>query len=75
MSNKTIALPQDVYSALKKKKKKGETFADTIKRLIYHEESKKEALDDLAGVFKEDDEWDQILEDIYVDREKQGRID
>ncbi len=70
MANKTISLPEDVYSVLKKQKRKGETFSDLIKRLIKDEKSKIKNLDELSGSLKEDDEWDQIIEDIYNDRNK-----
>ncbi|MHA1489717.1 MAG: antitoxin VapB family protein [Promethearchaeota archaeon] len=74
MANKTISLPEDVYSVLKKQKRKGESFSDLIKRLIKDEKSKTKNLDELSGSLKEDDEWDQIIEDIYNDRNKPARL-
>jgi predicted CopG family antitoxin len=74
MTQKTIALPDDIYMELKKRKQKGESFADLVGRLIQGEQQRKNDLDELAGAFEEDDEWDQILLDIYKDREKPARI-
>ncbi len=74
MSNKTIAVPQDVYHELKKEKKSGETYGEVIRRLIHSVKDKKIKLEELAGVFEEDDEWDEILENIYQNRLKKGRL-
>ncbi len=74
MVNKTISLPEDVYFALKKEKRKGESFPQLITRLIKEEKEKEKKLESLAGSFKNDDEWDDILEDIYEDRKKPARL-
>ena len=74
MKNKTISLPEDVYDKLKRQKKKGESFSDLIDRLIKEKKSKKQQLEALAGSLAEDNEWDQILEDIYEDRKRPARI-
>ncbi|MHA1522436.1 MAG: hypothetical protein ACTSRK_19885 [Promethearchaeota archaeon] len=36
--------------------------------------AKKIKLDDLAGVFEQDSGWDEILEQIYQNRLKKGRL-
>ena len=74
MANKTISLPLETYDKLRKEKRKGESFADLINRLLKKTKSKKKLLQDLAGAFEDDDEWDRILEDIYDDRKKPARI-
>ena len=74
MKNKTISLPEDLYDKLKKQKKKGESFPDLIDRLIKEKKSKKQQLEALAGSLKEDNEWDQILDDVYEDRKRPARI-
>jgi len=74
MANKTISLPLETYDKLRKEKRKGESFADLINRLLKKTKSKTKLLEDLAGVFEDDDEWDRILEDIYDDRKKPARI-
>ncbi|MHA2001005.1 MAG: antitoxin VapB family protein [Promethearchaeota archaeon] len=73
MAQKTISLPESVYKSLKKKKRKKETFADVILRLLHpdSEKSSKEIekyfgkLDEADG-----DEWDKIERDIYLNRKK-----
>ena len=74
MANKTISLPLETYDKLRKEKRKGESFADLINRLLKRTKSKTKLLEDLAGVFKDDDEWDEIIEEIYEDRKKPARI-
>ncbi len=74
MTNKTISLPEEVYSALKKQKREGESFPELISRLIKEKESSEKSLEKLAGCLKDDNEWDQILEDLYEDRKKPARL-
>jgi len=74
MANKTISLPLETYDKLRKEKRKGESFADLINRLLKRTKSKTKLLEDLAGVFKDDDEWDVIIEEIYKDRKRPARI-
>ena len=74
MKNKTISLPEDLYDKLKRQKKKGESFPDLIDRLIKEKKSRRQQLEALAGSLKEDDEWDQIVNDIYEDRKRPARI-
>ena len=74
MTNKTISLPEDIYLALKKEKRKGESFADLIFRLLKEEKEKERKLESLAGCWKDADEWDSILEQIYRDRKKPTRL-
>ena len=68
MVNKTISLPLEIYDKLHKEKRKGESFAELFNRLLERTKSKTMLLEDLAGVFKDDDEWDRIIEEIYEDR-------
>ena len=75
MANKTISLPLETYERLRKEKRKGESFADLINRLLKISISRKLLLEDLAGVFKEDDEWDTIVEDLYQERRYPARSD
>ena len=75
MANKTISLPLETYERLRKEKRKGESFADLINRLLKGSKSRKLLLEDLAGVFKEDDEWDTIVEDLYQERRYPARSD
>ena len=70
MANKTISLPLETYDKLRKEKRKGESFADLINRLLKRTKSKTKLLEDLAGVFKDDDIWDRIIEEIYEDRKR-----
>ena len=74
MANKTISLPLETYDKLRKEKRKGESFADLINRLLKRTKSKIKLLEDLAGVFKDDDEWDEIIKEIYEDRKRPARI-
>lgn len=74
MVNKTISLPFETYDKLRKEKRKGESFADLINRLLKRTKSRKKLLEDLTGVFKEDDEWDVIIEEIYQDRRRPARM-
>jgi len=74
MKNKTISLQEDVYDKLKRQKKKGESFSDLIDRLIKEKKSKKQQLEALAGSLADDNEWDQILEEIYEDRNRPARL-
>lgn len=74
MVNKTISLPLETYDRLRKEKRKGESFADLINRLLKRTKSKTKLLQNLAGVFEEDEEWDRIIEEIYDDRKKPARI-
>ena len=74
MVNKTISLPLETYDRLRKEKLKGESFADLINRLLKRTKSKTKLLQNLAGVFEEDEEWDRIIEEIYDDRKKPARI-
>jgi len=74
MANKTISLPLETYDKLRKEKRKGESFADLINRLLKRTKSKTKLLEDLAGVFKDDDEWDGIIEEIYEDRKRPARL-
>ncbi|TFF89087.1 MAG: hypothetical protein EU549_01805 [Promethearchaeota archaeon] len=73
MTNKTISLPEEIYFTLKKEKRKGETFPELIIRLLKEKKEKKNKLEKVAGSLKNDDEWNDILTEIYKDREKPAR--
>ena len=75
MTQKTIALPEDVYLELKKQKRKDETFPDLIRRLIQRGKKRDKDLDSLAGALAEDNEWDAIVEDLYNDRQRPARLE
>ncbi len=60
---------------LKKQKRKDETFPDLIRRLIHGEKQREKDLEKLAGALEEDDEWDEILEDLYNDRQRPARVE
>ncbi len=74
MTQKTISLPEDVYLALKRQKRKGESFSELISRLLQEKQLQEKNLEKLAGCLKEDDEWDKVLEDIYEDRKRPARL-
>ncbi|MBY9019337.1 MAG: hypothetical protein KGD66_10960 [Candidatus Lokiarchaeota archaeon] len=74
MTNKTISLPFETYDKLRKEKHKGESFPELINRLLRRKKSKEKKLEDLAGVFEKDDEWDEIIEGLYEDRSRPGRM-
>ncbi|MHA1669398.1 MAG: antitoxin VapB family protein [Promethearchaeota archaeon] len=74
MVNKTISLPLETYEKLRKEKRKGESFADLINRLLKKKKSKKKLLEDLAGAFKEDGEWDTIMEELFQERNRPARL-
>ncbi len=71
MSKKTISLSENLYSFLKKQKRKGESFSELITHLLQEKQTRGKNLEELAGCLKEDNEWDQILEDIYKDRKNE----
>lgn len=71
MSKKTISLSEDLYFALEKQKRKGESISELITRLLQEKQTRYKNLEKLAGCLKEDDDWDQILKDIYEDRKNE----
>jgi predicted CopG family antitoxin len=71
---KTISLPEDVYLELKHHKKEDESFTDMIKRMMNQEKFREKKIEELAGSLADDDEWDEIIEDIYEDRKKPARL-
>ena len=71
MTQKTIALPEELYDRLKTRKKKNETFPELIQRLLMEEEKNKmdRNIDDLEGAFGDtSEEWDSIEKEIYQNR-------
>ncbi len=57
MSAKTISLDEKAYELLKKRKEKGESFSDVIKKL-----TKEKSLLEIAGIW-EDEELRKNIED------------
>lgn len=74
MANKTISLPEEIYNRLKKQKRKGESFSELIDRLLKEKKLKRQKFEELAGSLKDDDEWDEILKEIYEDRKRPARF-
>lgn len=74
MAKKTITLPDDIYFALKRERREGETFPEVIQRLLRERQERVERLERVAGSLKDDDEWDDILKEIYEEREKPARM-
>lgn len=71
MKNKTISLPEEIYSKLKSKMRKNETFPNLIQRLLNDEEIREEKhkIMDLAGAFGDNSkEWEKIEKELYKDR-------
>ena len=69
MGFKTISLSDEAYNALKRKKRKGESFNDTILRMV-SEPEQKEILS-LAGSWKgSKEEVNNILDIIYENRKR-----
>jgi len=71
MKYKTISLPEEIYSKLKSKIRKNETFPDLIQRLLNDEEKREEEhkIMDLAGAFGDNsEEWEKIEKELYKDR-------
>jgi predicted CopG family antitoxin len=55
MSTKTVSLSEEAYEQLKQRKKEGESFSDTFKRL-----TGEQSLMKVAGIFKEKKIGDNI---------------
>lgn len=69
MGYKTISLSNEAYNLLKSKKRKGESFNDTILRLLSEPEQKD--ILKLKGAWKgTNEETDNILRIIYENRKK-----
>ena len=68
MNKKPISIPEDLYLALKKEMRKGESIADFFRRLINPKEKKRFELESVAGRLKDDDDWDDIVKEIYQQR-------
>jgi predicted CopG family antitoxin len=66
METKTIALDREAYEALRRQKRKGESFSDVVKRLA----GRTRPLTELAGLWKE-----MPSEDLHKIREflRRGR--
>jgi predicted CopG family antitoxin len=70
MSTKSVRLDEDVYEYVKSKKREGETFSETIDRLIGPT-----SLLDLVGVLSDEEaaEFRDVLDD--VDDEAKADVD
>ena len=64
MSTKTVSLDEKAYELLKKKKEKGESFSDVVKKL-----TKEKSLLEIAGIW-EDKELRKNIEDTRKATEK-----
>ena len=71
MTQKTISLPEDVYDKLKQKKRENETFTQLINRLMSDDTNQEENIpfEAFIGVFKDDNEWDAIEQQLRDVRE------
>lgn len=50
ISTKTVSLDEEAYKLLKKKKEKGESFSDVVKKM-----TKEKSLLELAGMWKDEE--------------------
>jgi predicted CopG family antitoxin len=66
MTQKTISLTNEAYEKLAKLKKKKESFSQLILRLS--EKENPGDIESFAGIWKDNDEWDEIEKEIYVAR-------
>ena len=66
MTSKNLAIKEDVYDKLLDAKKGTESFSDVIERLL---EGKSELMS-YAGIFSQDEEFDQVTRDIEEARKK-----
>ncbi len=66
MTSKNLAIKEDVYDKLLEAKKGDESFSDVIQRLL---EGKSELMS-YAGIFSQDEEFDQVARDIEEARKK-----
>ncbi len=64
MSTKTVSLDEKAYELLKKRKEKGESFSDVVKKL-----TKEKSLLEIAGIW-EDEELRKNIEDTRKATEK-----
>ena len=64
MSTKTVSLDEKAYELLKKRKEKGESFSDVVKKL-----TKEKSLLEIAGIW-EDGELRKNIEDTRKATEK-----
>ena len=66
MTSKNLAIREDVYDKLLEAKKGNESFSDVIQRLL---EGKSELMS-YAGIFSQDEEFNQVVRDIKEVRTK-----
>ena len=66
MTSKNLAIKEDVYDRLLEAKKGAESFSDVIQRLL----DGKSELMSYAGIFSQDEEFDQVTRDIEEARKK-----
>jgi len=71
MTQKTIALPEDIYEDLKKRKRKDESFPQLIARLLNNAPGNPQPLEALKGALEDDaEEWEQIEKMLYERRRR-----
>ena len=66
MTSKNLAIKEEVYDKLLEAKKGDESFSAVIQRLL---EGKSELMS-YAGIFSQDEEFDQVARDIEEVRKK-----
>ncbi|MFA5855829.1 MAG: antitoxin VapB family protein [Candidatus Pacearchaeota archaeon] len=64
---KVISLSNDAYEKLKAIKN-GKSFSEVVVELVESKNKNKKDRKKFAGIFKDDDEWEKIMEDIDMDR-------
>ena len=71
MGFKTVSLSDEAYNALKRKKKRGESFNDLVLRLV-SEPDQKDILS-LAGTWEGSDEETQEIMNLIYENRKNAR--
>lgn len=65
---KVISLSNEAYLTLKKMKKPNESFSDVVMRIASKE--KKKSILDFAGIWKGDDDINEVFKTVLDDRER-----
>ncbi|MHA1585341.1 MAG: antitoxin VapB family protein [Promethearchaeota archaeon] len=64
MASQQISIKQDVYTRLKEAKKEGESFSDTINRLLDQDSNTRKVIN-LYGIAKIDDDYEELILKTY----------